>query len=248
MNRVDCRIARFIIFDILYKLQSDVISFIKMLNGSEVLVLRKRIMIIIAAFLMVLISCAGFKTKSYAYTEEQKQQAKAWLSAHGYSPDAGGAAAAYQDYLNGKFDEELGITREETTGSSQSAYDEPDEDDEKNNEKSTEESTESPVRINSVWDVMGAEGTDQMTSEEDGSTSEETTEVEITEEPTTQYAYEEPEEDMSDLEDDDDSDDNSESTLYIMEKADEYKEAITVVILAVLGIAIGFGAVTLMKK
>lgn len=46
---------------------------------------------------------------AHAYTEEEKAQAKAWLSAHGYSPDMGGANQAYQDYLNGKFDEELGI-------------------------------------------------------------------------------------------------------------------------------------------
>lgn len=38
------------------------------------------------------------------YTEEQKQQAKAWLSAHGYAPTQAGASQAYQDYLNGKFD------------------------------------------------------------------------------------------------------------------------------------------------
>lgn len=37
-----------------------------------------------------------------AYTEEEKQSAKSWLSAHGYSPDRGGAAQAYQDYLDGK--------------------------------------------------------------------------------------------------------------------------------------------------
>lgn len=37
-----------------------------------------------------------------AYTEEQKQQAKAWLSAHGYSPTKEGAYQAYEDYLNGK--------------------------------------------------------------------------------------------------------------------------------------------------
>ena len=63
----------------------------------------------VAAFVF----CVGTPTK--AYTEEEKQQAKAWLSSHGYSPDAGGAQQAYQDYLNGKFDDELGITREETT-------------------------------------------------------------------------------------------------------------------------------------
>ena len=61
---------------------------------------------------MLVLGCAG---TAHAYTEEQKAQAKAWLSAHGYSPDAGGAAAAYQDYLNGKFDEELGRTEERTT-------------------------------------------------------------------------------------------------------------------------------------
>ena len=61
---------------------------------------------------VALVLCAGAATTSHAYTEEEKQQAKAWLSAHGYSPDMGGASQAYQDYLNGKFDEELGITRE----------------------------------------------------------------------------------------------------------------------------------------
>ena len=109
------------------------------------------------AAVMVLSGLMCVRTRSYAYTEEQKRQAKAWLSAHGYSPDAGGAAAAYQDYLNGKFDEELGITREETTGSSQSAYDDSGDDDKE--EKTTEES-ESPARINSVWDAMGIDMAD----------------------------------------------------------------------------------------
>lgn len=63
---------------------------------------RKRI-----AILLLLLLCAAFflcKTVSYAYTEEEKEAAKAWLSANGYSPDASGAAQAYQDYLDGKFD------------------------------------------------------------------------------------------------------------------------------------------------
>lgn len=37
-----------------------------------------------------------------AYTKEQKQQAKAWLSAHGYPATKEGAYQAYQDYLEGK--------------------------------------------------------------------------------------------------------------------------------------------------
>jgi hypothetical protein len=39
----------------------------------------------------------------YAYTQEEIDAAKAWLSANGYSPDMGGAQAAYADYMNGKF-------------------------------------------------------------------------------------------------------------------------------------------------
>ena len=210
--------------------------------------MRKRIVIIVITCLMMLLGCVGIGIKSYAYTEEQKQQAKAWLSAHGYSPDAGGAAAAYQDYLNGKFDEELGITREETTGSSQSAYEDPDEEKE---EKTTEESTETPVRINSVWDFMGVDQTEQSADDDSDLTSEETTEVNTSEEHTTQFAYEEPEEDIyetRDLEEKEVYENNVESTLYSNENIDKYREAIIVVVLAVLGIAIGFGAVTLMKR
>lgn len=57
----------------------------------------------------------AFARPSYAYTEEEIAQARAWLSAHGYSPDRGGAAAAYRDYLNGRFDDELGRNTTEST-------------------------------------------------------------------------------------------------------------------------------------
>lgn len=40
--------------------------------------------------------------QTYAYTEEEKQQAKDWLSAHGYAPTRSGAQQAYQDYKSGK--------------------------------------------------------------------------------------------------------------------------------------------------
>lgn len=43
---------------------------------------------------------------TYAYTDEEKEAAKQWLVQNGYSPDRGGANQAYQDYLNGKFDNE----------------------------------------------------------------------------------------------------------------------------------------------
>ncbi len=68
----------------------------------------KRMRLLMLMVMTALLICSASFT-SYAYTEEEKAQAKAWLSAHGYSPDWGGASQAYQDYLNGKFDEELGV-------------------------------------------------------------------------------------------------------------------------------------------
>ena len=68
-------------------------------------------------FLVVFSICLmiGFSMPSHAYTEEEIAQARAWLSSQGYSPDRSGAAAAYGDYLNGRFDEELGRTTTEST-------------------------------------------------------------------------------------------------------------------------------------
>ncbi len=60
-----------------------------------------------AMILMVMFCVLGVSHRAvvpaYAYTREEIDAAKAWLSANGYSPDAGGAAAAYADYMNGKF-------------------------------------------------------------------------------------------------------------------------------------------------
>lgn len=68
----------------------------------------KQIRYILGTLILLLVIILNVSFISNAYTEEEKQQAKAWLSAHGYSPDMSGANQAYQDYLNGKFDEELG--------------------------------------------------------------------------------------------------------------------------------------------
>lgn len=40
------------------------------------------------------------------YTQEEIDAIKAWLSAHGYPPTRAGAEQAYQDYLDGKFDDD----------------------------------------------------------------------------------------------------------------------------------------------
>lgn len=58
--------------------------------------------------ILMMMLCMAFVTQQtavpvYAYTQEEKDAAKAWLSANGYSPDAAGAYAAYADYMNGKF-------------------------------------------------------------------------------------------------------------------------------------------------
>ena len=45
----------------------------------------------------------GTCNTALAYTDEEKQMAKDWLAANGYSPDMAGAEQAYQDYLNGKW-------------------------------------------------------------------------------------------------------------------------------------------------
>lgn len=60
-------------------------------------------------YLLFLCFCIAFAVSMdvqqvFAYTQEEKQMAKDWLSAHGYSPDWGGAGQAYQDYLDGKLD------------------------------------------------------------------------------------------------------------------------------------------------
>lgn len=60
------------------------------------------------AMIVLMVLCVGLSAgqmpmTAYAYTQEEIDAAKAWLSANGYSPDMGGAQAAYADYMNGKF-------------------------------------------------------------------------------------------------------------------------------------------------
>ncbi len=67
----------------------------------------KRKSIILLIFLFVLAGCICQTVNSpamvtKAYTEEQKQQVKEWLSAHGYPPTMEGAYQAYSDYQSGK--------------------------------------------------------------------------------------------------------------------------------------------------
>ena len=60
---------------------------------------------VVLAFGLSLAPCSS----SHAYTKEELENGKEWLSDHGYSPDLSGAKDAYQDYLDGAFDEEMGL-------------------------------------------------------------------------------------------------------------------------------------------
>ena len=56
----------------------------------------KRLLLVLMLILGA-VTITSRPVQTYAYTEEQKQQAKSWLSAHGYPP-------TYQDYMDGKID------------------------------------------------------------------------------------------------------------------------------------------------
>ena len=64
-----------------------------------------RMIIVIASIVIMVSLFSKCKMVAYAYTDEEKEAAKQWLIENGYSPDRNGANQAYQDYLNGKFDE-----------------------------------------------------------------------------------------------------------------------------------------------
>lgn len=103
-----------------------------------------------AKFIVAVISCIVLvfsMIPSQAYTEEQKQAVKAWLSAHGYSPDWSGVSQAYQDYLNGKFDgteidkkikEYTGESTDESKDDTQESNDVEDDTDESSKNNSTD--------------------------------------------------------------------------------------------------------------
>ncbi len=81
-------------------------------------IIAMKLAVLIAASFVVLfcsffefnVNAAGTDISLYSeegYSEEDIAAAKAWLSAHGYPPTRAGAEQAYQDYLDGKFDDEF---------------------------------------------------------------------------------------------------------------------------------------------
>lgn len=187
--------------------------------------------IVLCTFFML---CFSVGTRAYAYTEEEKQQAKAWLSAHGYSPDMSGANQAYQDYLNGKFDEELGIatTEQETTG---------------NAEPTTEGQTETATEIQedeSQNEVVKPSGSAQSGGnyEPEKALSDDVDTEESSEKENTVESEQITEGEQ------DETEASGDIVLYQEEKADTYKEAGIVILLSVMLVAVLVGTWQLLRK
>ena len=200
----------------------------------------KKAILFLGFGITVLICGIGVGTTSNAYTEEEKAAAKAWLSAHGYSPDAGGASQAYQDYLDGKFDEELGITSEEA--STQTSEEESATGTESTSENGTEEKND---QKNSEADSVAASGNkvevqntkdaETASTEEGQSVSSENTEEQKVDEKqsVSEDESKEPEK-------------KQQITLYQKEKKDTYLEAVMVVLFSIVLLVVIKGILMLM--
>ena len=70
--------------------------------------LLRKILVFAAVITAAFISSFLAPASAHAYTREQKEAAKAWLSSHGYPPTEDGAWQAYSDWLDGKWWDEFG--------------------------------------------------------------------------------------------------------------------------------------------
>lgn len=201
--------------------------------------MRKNFIHFVCMLVVIIFLSLGTGSISHAYTEEEIQQAKAWLSAHGYSPDAGGAGQAYQDYLDGKFDEELGIntTEQVTTGVTEETSRETSEKTTETHQKEEEEKTGGNGETSP--DSIG--GSDNRDTEKP--------DMDVTEEQdvskTGDLAGEESKEPNS--ESDASQEKKQEITLYQKQNQDTYKEAGVVVTLSVLLMVVLKGVIILLK-
>lgn len=193
-------------------------------------IILKKIFGIIAVLGMIVTMGLSIHTTSYAYTEEEKAQAKAWLSAHGYSPDAAGASQAYQDYLNGKFDEELGITTESAQSSeatsettTEAATSQQNTEPADGNEKKTgnEKSKDDPKSENGDTSSVSS-GSEGETSSNEGSKDMESSSESVAEE------EEKQQQDSNDIEEQEETEVSSEAS------DGPYREAFLVILLGVV--------------
>lgn len=201
--------------------------------------MKKNIRYILAMVCMLMVLCLSAGTTSYAYTEEEKAQAKAWLSAHGYSPDAGGASQAYQDYLNGKFDEELGITRTEQASSETSeAVTEATTEIQSSAEKTTEQTSSSGES------EAGKADPDAGGGETD---SQDTTAESVQKEETAQTTEAETVAENEGIQKNQEKEVNGAITWYRPERETAYRNAAVVILLSVMLVAVYMGFRQLFK-
>ena len=119
--------------------------------------------LILISILFLSISCALFAPSTTVradedegYTQEEIEAAKAWLSAHGYPPTRAGAEQAYQDYLDGKLDDDPDVK----------AYRGEDDEDEEEDEKEDGNNEDTGDASN-----PSEENTDTNVTNEDGSST-----------------------------------------------------------------------------
>lgn len=196
--------------------------------------MKKQMLHFIIMLCAMIVLCCSTSMTAHAYTEEEKQQAKAWLSAHGYSPDASGASQAYQDYLNGKFDEELGITTTEqaatqsteTNTETQTDKDDTKEQNTETDKATTERAAGTSNNSNGIGqgDGTSADGETADVTSEDSNDGSESVEQTIT-------AGSKEQDDVE----------PKEPELYQEENLDTYKEAATVIVLSVMLVLVIMG-------
>ena len=202
---------------------------------------RNKIILFLITGILMFFMAIGTGSTSYAYTEEEKAAAKAWLSAHGYSPDAGGASQAYQDYLDGKFDEELGITTTEQASTQAvteedaavEGTEEEDTDGKDNQEASVSHFTNTSEDTTGAADGEATETIPGMEEQPDGSND-------MIEPPrqTEKNAVSDESEEQETVQ---------KITLYQKEKMDTYKEAGMVIALSVMLLVVIKGVIILLK-
>ena len=132
----------------------------------------KRLLLVLMLILGA-VTITSRPVQTYAYTEEQKQQAKSWLSAHGYPPTRAGAEQAYQDYMDGKIDVPeadayLGRNKQKKI-------------EEKNNSTSTTNKTSQKTGSEDTTDTKNTESQTSATSETTTTTTEKTVTTETKE-------------------------------------------------------------------
>lgn len=136
------------------------------------------------AFILMIVLCMAVAAQQtavpvYAYTQEEKDAAKAWLSAHGYSPDMGGAQAAYADYMNGKFGAipglpEPNVKPQEPAPPAEEPADTSQPDEEKDNKKDKKPNKDSQKDSEKDNAADGNTGGDAVTPPTTGETPEDT--------------------------------------------------------------------------